>query len=103
MGTRLALLILAPALVIGGAAAALRPEPLRATHTVGHQARHLRLRHVEAEPEPRGPRVCDEADEKDDKGSSDAIPCVRATMRASFGPKPSGSAGENEGRALDLR
>ncbi len=63
--------------LIAAIVAILYPEDLRATRTVGHQARSLRHRVIDEDPEPRGPRLCNEGET-----SKDREPCIEA-MEAS--------------------
>jgi hypothetical protein len=64
-----------------GALVAARPSTLRATKTVGNQARAERHRFVDATPELRGPRMCGEPVEPDDDR-----PCV-GVARTGFAPR----------------
>lgn len=64
---------------ISCAAAALMPQELRATKTVGHQARAQRFRRIEPKAEPTEPRICNEGET-----STDRDPCIGANGRLDY-------------------
>ncbi|MGZ3420880.1 MAG: hypothetical protein ACXVEF_31410 [Polyangiales bacterium] len=68
------------ALALAGATIAmLAPENVRATRTVGHQGRALRLRRILAPELPAGPRLC-----SPDEIPTDRDPCIVASSKAAF-------------------
>lgn len=61
------------------ATVALSPHELRASKTVGHQARAQRFRRIELKPEPTEPRICNEGET-----STDRDPCIGANGRLDY-------------------
>lgn len=64
---------------IACAAAALAPHELRATKTVGHQARAQRFRRIDVKAEATEPRICNEGET-----STDRDPCIGANGRLDY-------------------